>query len=148
MATTPPHPGQNIHASCVSFDGFGVLITGPSGSGKSSLALQLLALGADLVADDRTIVTPDENRLLATAPASIQGQIEARNVGLLPCDFVKSTKISLVVDMSLIEKSRLPAARGYKLLGQTIPMLHKVETNYFPAAILLIAKSGAVIQID
>jgi HPr kinase/phosphorylase len=46
-----------LHASTVAFgrDG-GILILGPSGAGKSTLALRLIAAGAQLVADDRTIV--------------------------------------------------------------------------------------------
>ena len=46
-----------LHATCVAVDGRGLLILGPSGSGKSALALQLIALGAQLVADDRTRVS-------------------------------------------------------------------------------------------
>ena len=46
-----------LHATTVALAGQGVLILGPSGSGKSGLALQLMAMGAELVADDRTIVT-------------------------------------------------------------------------------------------
>jgi len=44
-----------LHASCVCLEGRAVLIRGASGSGKSGLALQLIALGAALVADDRTV---------------------------------------------------------------------------------------------
>ncbi len=53
-----------VHASCVAFGGAGVLILGPSGSGKSALALALMGLGAALVADDRVLLT------LPSAPAS------------------------------------------------------------------------------
>ena len=49
-----------LHASCVAVAGRAVLITGPSGSGKSSLALTLLAHGAALVAD---LALPEPDRL-------------------------------------------------------------------------------------
>ena len=52
--TVPSHGETIVHASCVARDGRAVLIRGASGSGKSGLALQLMALGAGLVADDRT----------------------------------------------------------------------------------------------
>lgn len=145
---TPPAPCQNIHASCVSIDGFGILIIGPSGSGKSAFALQLMALGADLVSDDRTTVSFQGSNLFANAPDTIKGMIEARFVGLLTCEFVESTVVSLVIDISLTEKDRLPLTRHYNLLGQSIPLLHKVEIDYFPAAILQIAKSGGLNQTD
>ena len=57
-----------VHASCVTVQGRGVLITGASGSGKSALALSLMALGADLVADDRVILSLDRGRVMASAP--------------------------------------------------------------------------------
>ncbi|MFQ5437976.1 MAG: HPr kinase/phosphorylase, partial [Paracoccaceae bacterium] len=45
-----------VHAGAVAFDRRAVLILGPSGSGKSSLALELMSRGASLVSDDRTIL--------------------------------------------------------------------------------------------
>lgn len=56
-----------LHASCVALDGRGLLILGPSGSGKSALALELMALGADLVADDRTEIEGQGPDLVAAA---------------------------------------------------------------------------------
>ena len=63
-ATTP----VLLHASCVAVKGRALLITGPSGTGKSALALQMMALGADLVADDQTLLQPRAGKLIATAP--------------------------------------------------------------------------------
>ena len=41
-----------LHATCVTLGDRGMLITGPSGIGKSDLALRLIDGGAKLVADD------------------------------------------------------------------------------------------------
>ena len=41
-----------VHATCVVVEGVGLLLRGPSGSGKSDLALRLIELGWRLVADE------------------------------------------------------------------------------------------------
>ncbi|HWJ38573.1 MAG TPA: hypothetical protein VNR86_07430, partial [Sphingomicrobium sp.] len=64
----PRLSAETLHASTVASDGRAVLITGPSGSGKSDLALRLLDRGFTLVSDDQTIIRKDGNRLLASSP--------------------------------------------------------------------------------
>src|SRR5680860_706999 len=53
-----------LHATSIAINGCGVLIRGAPGSGKSSLALQLMALGGVLIADDRTHVSRDGGRVI------------------------------------------------------------------------------------
>ena len=69
---------ETIHASCVALGEQAILLTGPSGSGKSDLALRLLDRGAILVSDDYTVLTANRGRVVATAPATIAGRIEVR----------------------------------------------------------------------
>ena len=78
---------ETIHASCVAIGDAGVLIQGPSGSGKSDLALRLIDRGAVLVSDDYTELSRLGDRLTARAPATIAGKIEVRGIGIesLPC---------------------------------------------------------------
>lgn len=128
--------GLILHASCVAVAGKGVLITGPSGSGKSALALQLMAHGATLVADDRTAVHIHEGQIIATPPAAIQGMIEARYVGLLRVRHLVKVPVTLVVDMAQVETQRLPDTHSMTVLDIPLPCLHKVNAPYFPAAIL------------
>ena len=73
----------NIHASCVAIGGRGVLLLGKSGVGKSDLALRLIAEGARLVADDRTILFAIRGALHAKAPETIKGLLEIRGVGIV-----------------------------------------------------------------
>jgi HPr kinase/phosphorylase len=125
-----------LHASAVAVAGQGLLITGPSGSGKSSLALQLMALGADLVADDGVRLSVDgDGRLRARAPDPIRGLIEARGVGLLRARVLDDVVLALVVDLSTVETDRLPQPRTVTLHGVVLPLLHKVESACFPAAL-------------
>jgi len=131
-----------VHASCVAFDGKGILILGPSGSGKSSLALQLMAMGAELVADDKTKVHAVNAEILASSPAAIKGMIEARGVGILMASALKEASIQLIVDLGRKEQDRLPQKQEFSLLGQSIPLLCKVDAAHFPAAILQFIKGG------
>lgn len=128
---------MNLHATTVRVDGQGVLFLGPSGSGKSALALQLLAWGAKLVADDRTDITRDGARLIADVPAAIAGMIEARGVGLLRAPAAGPTPLALVVDLSRQETARLPQPHSHSILGITLPCLHAVTKPHFAASILL-----------
>lgn len=125
-----------IHASCVAFSGAGLLIAGPSGSGKSSLALQLMAHGATLVSDDRTRLDAPGGVLRASVPPQIAGLIEARGLGLLSADTRNNVPVRAMVGLGTTETERLPPHRTTSLLGQSIVLLHKVESPYFAAALL------------
>lgn len=61
----------------------GVLISGPSGVGKSDLALRLIEAGFRLVADDRVLLWRSGEALFGRAPDSLSGLIEARGLGVL-----------------------------------------------------------------
>lgn len=127
----------NIHASCVALGDKGVLIGGKSGSGKSALTLQLMAFGAELVSDDRTVLHPTKPQgLRASAPAPISGLIEARGVGLLRARVRADVALCLMVDMDRTETQRLPEPHVVTLQGIDLPCLYKVDAPHFPAAIL------------
>ncbi len=128
---------ENLHASCVAICGRGVLIIGASGSGKSALALQLIALGAKLVADDRTDVSRRGDDVIASVPASIQGMIEARFVGLLRLEDHGPVPLALVVDLDQTERQRLPERHMHAVQGVALPCFHKCDSAHFPAAIHL-----------
>lgn len=131
-----------LHATCVAVDGRGVLITGPSGSGKSGLALTLMAHGARLVADDRVTLSRDEGTLRATCPPSIRGMIEARGIGLLAADAIEETEVVLVVDLGTPETERLPPRREVSYLGRTVPLVRGGAGPHFPAALLHYVRAG------
>jgi HPr kinase/phosphorylase len=124
-----------LHATCVAFDGRGVLILGPSGAGKSALALDLMALGAGLVADDQTELRAEAGRLMARRPAGLPHLIEARGIGLLGADGPDHAPLSLVVDLGQVETARLPPRRQILLEGVMIDVVHGPVTRHFPAAI-------------
>ena len=105
-----------IHASAVLVGARAVLIRGPSGSGKSRLALELIhaARGgtlrfARLVGDDRVHVEAAHGRLLVRAAAALAGMIELRGVGILKLPYEPSAVVGLVVDLAAAA-GRLPDA--------------------------------------
>lgn len=128
-------PATVLHASTVAFRGRGVLICGRSGSGKSALALGLMALGAGLVADDRTEVTARDGDVIAACPPALSGRIEARFVGLLAAVPHGPAPLALVVDLDHTEDQRLPPFRWREIAGIRLPLLHNVALPHFPAAI-------------
>jgi len=139
---TPAPAPQTCHASCVAYDGRAVLILGASGRGKSALALKLMALGAQLVADDRTVLTRQDMRVMADAPPNIRGRIEARFVGILNGRPAGASPLRLIVDLDQTEIDRLPPQRSKNLMGIALPLLHNSDTSHFPAAILQYLKAG------
>ncbi|MBM2323091.1 MULTISPECIES: HPr kinase/phosphorylase [Marivita] len=125
-----------LHATSVAVGTKAVLITGESGRGKSALALEMMARGATLVADDQVILTSLESELVLTCPEPLRGLIEARGVGLLHAPYASDAILALVVDMDQTETERLPPYRTITTLSKTFPLLHNVESRHFPAAIL------------
>jgi len=125
---------QLVHGTCLVIGGCGVLILGPSGSGKSDLALRLIdqpgrgtgpeTMTARLVADDQVVITRRGERLFAAAPARLAGLIEVRGIGIVAADHAPEAELGLAVrlaDASGIE--RLPADGGSQavLLGIAVP---------------------------
>lgn len=131
-----------LHATCVAVDGRGLLILGPSGSGKSALALRLLALGARLVADDRTEVTLAGGAVHARCPAPIRGLIEARGVGLLRAEALEEVALALVADLGEVETERLPPERRITILGMPLALVHPPPDRHFAEALLLYLRFG------
>ncbi|MFA5581772.1 MAG: HPr kinase/phosphatase C-terminal domain-containing protein [Paracoccaceae bacterium] len=125
-----------IHASCVAVNGAGLLILGPSGAGKSGLALQLMAFGAALVADDRTLLRRAGADIIADAPPQIAGRIEARGIGILNATPYGPVRLRAIVDLAQPEGERLPPLRTMALLDKEIPLIYKGEGPYFAAALM------------
>lgn len=124
-----------LHGSAVSLNGKGLLILGPSGCGKSSLALRLIAMGFQLVADDQVQVAPGIHGPIAKAPRALAGLIEARQVGILRLPHLPTAQIDLIVDLSTPETDRLPPRRMQELAGSALPLVRASQIDHLAPAI-------------
>ena len=123
-----------LHGTCVSVGGEGVLILGEPGSGKSTLALRLIDepgygisgvhLRSELVADDQVIVTRDQERLVASAPAALRGKLEIRGLGIVTLATAPAVPLALVVKLQDHPAiARLPHPATFDILGLATPLV-------------------------
>jgi serine kinase of HPr protein (carbohydrate metabolism regulator) len=121
-----------VHGTCVALGRAAALLRGPSGSGKSDLALRFLFLSRrgpaaleapTLVADDRVQLVRSGDSILASAPETIRGKLEVRGVGIIEVKTVAEAELRLVVDLVAAEEvERLPDSdAGPPVLGVAVP---------------------------
>jgi serine kinase of HPr protein (carbohydrate metabolism regulator) len=122
----------SIHASAVLVGARAVLIQGPSGSGKSRLALALMHAAtqglipfARLVADDRAHVAAAHGRLLVRPAEALAGLIEVRGLGIQRMPYEPLAMVGLLVELGQIDAERLPgaAANRAEIDGIALPRL-------------------------
>ena len=109
-------------ATCVAIEGRGLLIEGPPGSGKSSLALALIDRGAVLVGDDGVMLEVSDGRLRASPHPAIAGKLEVRNLGLIDLP-TESAPIALLLRLDPGAPRFVDAADTLELAGVTLPLV-------------------------
>jgi serine kinase of HPr protein (carbohydrate metabolism regulator) len=132
-----------VHASAVLAGPRAVLLRGPAGSGKSRLAMGLLAAAqtgllrfARLVGDDRVHLEASHGRLLVRPAEPLAGMIEVRGVGIRRLAYESVAAVGLVVDLSAQDAERLPAVTEAVICGVRLPRL-AVAAGAEPLALTL-----------
>jgi len=133
-----------VHATTVAIDGRGVMILGASGCGKSGLALELMGLGAVLVADDRTHLAREQDHVLASCPDTIRGMIEARGIGLLRVPALPHATLALCIDLDQTETERLPPRRKVTFLERPFDLVLGSPHRHFCSAVVHYMRHGRV----
>lgn len=160
MAAASETTSEAMHATVIAIDGRGALIVGPSGSGKSDLALRLATadircgdrvLRPVLVADDQVHLERRGNAIHARCPESLGSLIEARGVGILTLPHLPEAQIVLVVDVTpgaTVERLPDPGAT-HAVLGVALPRLalRAVDASS-PAKIALCLAGQVVVGVE
>ena len=134
--------GLLLHGTAVSVEKKGLLILGPSGSGKSRLALEMIVLGATLICDDRVWLKKAAVGLHLLAPDRLSGSIEARGLGLLSSTSTTRIPLAYCLDFSLENAERLPLISYRTKLGHPIHILPGRPAVPQAAALILLLKNG------
>jgi serine kinase of HPr protein (carbohydrate metabolism regulator) len=123
-----------IQASAVAIAGRALIIEGPPGSGKSSLALALIDRGAMLIGDDGVALSREGETVFASPPPNIAGLLEIRGVGLVDLALAPLTPVALILSLSA-QAQRLPdSIEQREILSVSIPILPFDPGTIAPAA--------------
>jgi HPr kinase/phosphorylase len=142
-----PGKGPSVHASAVLVGDRAVLIRGPSGSGKSRLAFDLILAGRSaqipptvLVGDDRVHLEASQGQIVVRPAPELAGLIEIRGLGIRRCGFAGEAVVGLVVDLSATDAERLPAPEALltRIHGVQLP---RIPVQASQAALPLVAAS-------
>lgn len=148
---------ETVHATAIALGEKAALIRGPSGSGKSDLALRCIAaaplahslLRAELVSDDQVRLTLSNGAIEASPPPAIAGKIEVRGIGILTLPYRPSARLALVVDLvPAAEVPRFPLeAVRETYLGIEVPVLRLAASQPSTPLKLILALEMAAVAL-
>jgi HPr kinase/phosphorylase len=126
-----PGPVQNIHATAISIGGHGVVIIGPSGHGKSDLALRLIDRGAILISDDRVVIEDSNGQPLLQPAHNIAGLIEVRGIGILEMEYARDIPLKLQIILADVSERFIESIMVADIAGYAV---HKITLSPFEAS--------------
>ncbi|MBV1917217.1 MAG: HPr kinase/phosphatase C-terminal domain-containing protein [Sphingomonadaceae bacterium] len=114
---------QAYQASAIAIDGRAVMIEGPPGIGKSSLALSLIDRGAQLIGDDGLLMGSRNDGLFIQPHPNTRGLIEVRNLGLVTLPVCDETRVCLVIHLDRDAPRFIDEPGHAEFLGIAIPRI-------------------------
>lgn len=124
---------ETVHGTCVALGRTAALLRGPSGSGKSDLALRFLFLARrgpaaleapKLVADDQVVLSRDGGTIRVRPPDTIAGKLEVRGVGIVEVKWAPEADLALIVDLVPPDQvERMPPHETIDILGLHVERL-------------------------
>ncbi len=144
----------SIHGSAVLVGDRAVLIRGPSGSGKSRLAFDLILAGETgqipktiLIGDDRLYLEIRQYQLYIRPVRELAGLIEVRGLGIRRCDFMDEAIIGLVVDLSADDAERQPTPKALSMVVNGVKLPRIPVGEGYPALPLVVAALKTIAHI-
>ena len=128
---------MDLQATAISYKKRAVLIQGPSGVGKSALALRLIERGATLIGDDVVEIFIKNNKLYCKAKETLESSIEVRGLGIITgLKVAKSTPVLCVIRLHQKPTERLPKQKTISLLNKKIPVFDFYACNSAEISVL------------
>jgi len=138
-----------VHGSAVALKDRGLLITGDSGAGKSSLAVELISMGVGLVADDWVVVERGRaGGLVMSPPDPIAGLVELRGIGLTRMPYIDQAPLMAIIDLNREPDGRMPQRTTRTLLGVSFPVICGKGMPRLAAALNAVLLGGGLVEID
>ncbi|MDG3042657.1 phosphoenolpyruvate carboxykinase (ATP) [Roseicyclus marinus] len=132
-----------LNATGVALGDAAIAILGASGTGKSTLALSLLALGATLIADDGLWLDTATHPARLRRPDTARDLIEARGIGLLNAGPTRAAApLGFLVDLDRAEPHRLPPRRYVAIGDGHYPLILGAGKHTLAPSLFLMARHG------
>lgn len=134
-----------LHGSAVALRDRGLLITGEPGAGKTTLASEMMAAGAGLVADDWVVIERGRaGGLVMSAPSPIAGLMELRGIGLVRLPYTDQAPLTVIADLDRAPAERLPEPRERRLLGLSCAVIAGRGRPALAAALIAVLQAGGL----